>query len=150
MISSYSLSWHLLSISLRDYPNSRASSDVGLCNFGYLSQMQGLDDLRRGRQTDASASCQLDPTVAAPKIQRFCEEYMSLVGRTIASRLMLELSPFMDTSVAGSSAAPTESTREELVATRRRLDEVSISSRPASSMSLSLWVSSLKWRLLCH
>ncbi|CAN0056925.1 unnamed protein product [Scytosiphon promiscuus] len=89
----------------------------------FKEEMQGLDDLRRGKQTDASASSQLDPTVAAPKIQRFCEEYMSLVGRTIASRLMLELSPFMDTSVAGSSAAPTESTRAELVATRRRLDE---------------------------
>ncbi|CAM9881904.1 unnamed protein product, partial [Hapterophycus canaliculatus] len=89
----------------------------------FKEEMQGLDDLRQGRHTDASSPCQLDPTVAAPKIQRFCEEYMSLVGRKIASRLMLELSPFMDSSVAGSSAAPTESTRAELVATRRRLDE---------------------------
>lgn len=37
---------------------------------------------------------------------------------------MLELSPFMDSSVAGTSAAPTDSTRAELVATRQQLDEV--------------------------
>lgn len=83
--------------------------------------MEGVQELRRGEQGG-----ELNPAVAAPKIQRFCEEHMSLVGRTISSRLMLELSPFMDSSVAGTSAAPTDSTRAELVATRRTLDEVCV------------------------
>ena len=83
--------------------------------------MEGVQELRRGEQGG-----ELNPAVAAPKIQRFCEEHMSLVGRTISSRLMLELSPFMDSSVAGTSAAPTDSTRAELVATRRNLDEVCV------------------------
>lgn len=86
--------------------------------------MHGVEELRRGATGDEAQSNDLDPSVAAPKIQRFCEEHMSLVGRTISSRLMLELSPFMDSSVSGTSAAPTESTRAALVATRRRLDEV--------------------------
>lgn len=87
--------------------------------------MEGVQELRRGNPGgEAESSHQLNPIVAAPKIQRFCEEHMSLVGRTISSRLMLELSPFMDSSVAGTSAAPTDSTRSELVATRKKLDEV--------------------------
>lgn len=86
--------------------------------------MHGVEGLRRGATGDEAQLSDLDPSVAVPKIQRFCEEHMSLVGRTISSRLMLELSPFMDSSVAGTSAAPAESTRAELVATRRRLDEV--------------------------
>lgn len=83
--------------------------------------MRGVDELWQGRGGDSGV---LDPSVAAPKIQRFCEEYLSLAGRLVSSRLMLELSPFMDSSVAGTPSAPTSSTRDELVATRRKLDEV--------------------------
>ena len=89
--------------------------------------MEAVEELRRGEQGGKDPSShQLNPSMAAPKIQRFCEEHMSLVGRTISSRLMLELSPFMDASVAGTPAAPTDSTRAELVATRRKLDEVCV------------------------
>eukprot|EP00903_Cladosiphon_okamuranus_P009653 g9186.t1 len=90
----------------------------------FKEEMEGVEELRRGlRGGENSSSHQLNPSVAAPKIQRFCEEHMSLVGRTISTRLMLELSPLMDSSVAGTSAAPTDSTRAEVVSTRKRLDE---------------------------
>lgn len=81
-------------------------------------QMLGVEELRRGHGGGE------DSSVSAPKIAKFCEEHMDLVGRLVASRLMLELSPFMDSSVAGTAAAPTGSTRAALVATRRKLDEV--------------------------
>ena len=85
--------------------------------------MVGVEELRRGHG-GGGESGRGDPSVSAPKIARFCEEYLELVGRLVASRLMLELSPFMDSSVVGTAAAPTGSTRAELVATRRKLDEV--------------------------
>lgn len=81
-----------------------------------------MEELRAGGGGDDLGG--LDPVVAAPKIRRFCEEHVALTGRLIASRLMLELAPFMDSSVAGTPAAPTSATRGELVSTRRRLDEV--------------------------
>ena len=81
-------------------------------------QMQGLEALRR----DGGGG--QDAIVAAPKIRRFCEGYLALVGRLIASRLMLELSPFMDSSVATTSSAPRSSSRQQLIATRQKLDEV--------------------------
>lgn len=85
--------------------------------------MVGVEELRR-EHGGGGESGRGDASVSAPKIARFCEEYLDLVGRLVASRLMLELSPFMDSSVAGTASAPTESTRAELVATRRKLDEV--------------------------
>ena len=92
-------------------------------------QMLGVEELRRGQGGGGGESGQGDASVSAPKIARFCEEHLDLVGRLVASRLMFELSPFMDSSVAGTAAAPTESARAELVATRRKLDEVKGSSR---------------------
>lgn len=86
-------------------------------------QMRNVDELRLGRASGGGSSG-LVPSVAAPKIKLFCEQHLALVGRLVANRLLLELSPFMDSSVAGTSAAPSASTRGELVATRRRLDEV--------------------------
>ena len=91
--------------------------------------MLGVEELRRGQGGGGGESGQGDASVSAPKIARFCEEHLDLVGRLVASRLMFELSPFMDSSVAGTAAAPTESARAELVATRRKLDEVKGSSR---------------------
>lgn len=91
-----------------------------------IFQMLGVEELRRGNGGGGESG-----SVSAPKIARFCEDYLDLVGRLVASRLMLELSPFMDSSVAGTASAPTGSTRAELVATRRKLDEVNQSSKLA-------------------
>lgn len=85
--------------------------------------MVGVQELQQGQGAMGSLG-ELNPSVAAPKIRRFCEQHLALVGKLLSSRLMLELSPFMDSSVEGTSAAPTSSTREDLVAARRRLDEV--------------------------
>lgn len=82
-------------------------------------KMRGVEELLQDGEGGG-----LDPAVAAPKIRRFCEEYLTLAGRLVASRLMLQLSPFMDSSVAGTSSAPTASTKGELIATKKKLDEV--------------------------
>ncbi|CAB1103423.1 unnamed protein product [Ectocarpus sp. CCAP 1310/34] len=105
----------------------------------FKKEMQGVEELRRGTQGSETSEGQLDGAVTAAKIERFCEEYMSLVGRTISSRLMLELSPFMETSVAGSSSAPAESTRAELVATRRRLDEAYAATEQVVILGTRAW-----------
>ncbi|CAM9405498.1 unnamed protein product [Ectocarpus sp. 12 AP-2014] len=105
----------------------------------FKKEMRGVEELRHGTQGSETSEGQLDGAVTAPKIERFCEEYMSLVGRTISSRLMLELSPFMETSVAGSSSAPTESTRAELVATRRRLDEAYAATEQVVILGTRAW-----------
>lgn len=83
--------------------------------------MLGLEELRQVRQ--GSGLGDVGPAAAAPKIHRFCEDYLMLWGRLMTSRLMLELAPFMDPAVAGTRTSP-DSARAVLVSTREKLDEV--------------------------